>query len=122
MRTPAAHKALQDLADFDHVFEVDETGALHSVAGEYAPEVFHSETSDIEIMGGGWEALTGFTGQHGYRGAVLHSSEYVGGGLADHILATPGTYVTVVVQVLPEDADGEEGEVAGWAVLRKVQP
>lgn len=68
----------------------------------YAPEVYHSETNDIEIQGDGWQALTGYTGQYGYDGAVMHPSEYIGGTLADDILATAGTYVVVAVECYPE--------------------
>jgi len=63
--------------------------------------------------------LTGYTGQYGYHGAVMHASEYIGGGLADDILSTPGTYVVVVVNVEDDEAD-EFAEPAGWAILRQV--
>ena len=97
----ATHAELRAIADFDHPFRVDEDGALTDARGVYAPEVYHSETDDITIDGGEWEALTGYTGQYGYHGAVLHPSEFLGGGLADDILATPGVYVVVVVNVEP---------------------
>ena len=110
-------KALQDIAEFDHPFIVTDAGTVEDAAGVYAPEVFNSEDTDIEIMGNGWEALTGYTGQYGYYGAVMHASEFIGGGLADDILVTPGIYVVVVVNVL-SDYDG--AAAAGWAVLRQV--
>jgi hypothetical protein len=65
----------------------------------------------------------------------MHASEYVGGGLEDHIRETPGLWVAVVVSCLPdedpedpEDHDPEgceacerrdtgDFEPAGWAVL-----
>jgi len=146
----STHKELQAIADFDHPFIVADDGSLSDAVGVYAPEVWNSETNDIEIMGNGWEALTGYTGQHGYHGAVMHASEYIGGGLADDILATPGTYVAVVVYAQCEcephvthmsgfgttlycDTEqnaycnfecececGAEDEPAGWAILRQV--
>ena len=63
---------------------------------------------------GGWELMTGYTGQYGYRGPVMHASEFIGGGMADYILSTPGLYVSFIVDVEPlEDGDSEP---AGWAV------
>lgn len=112
------HAELQAFADFDRPFTVLGSGRLINASPDvWIPEVYHSDDYDIEIMGEGWEALTGYTGQYGYRGAVMHASEYLGGGLADDILSTPGTYVVTVVECLPED-DDPEPEPAGWAVLR----
>ncbi len=97
---------LQRIAEFDHPFTVTAAGALADApAGIYAPNVWHDETTDIDMEGAEdkWEALTDYTGQHGYSGAVMHASEYLGGGIARDILDTPGVYVVVVVNVLPED-------------------
>ena len=144
----STHKALQDIAEFDHPFTVTGAGAVEDApSGVYAPEVYHSETTDIEIMGDGWEALTGYTGQYSYNGAVMHASEFIGGKLADDILSTPGTYVVTVVSVhcVCEPHETRRGgfghgvycvteqnaycnfectcdsdEPAGWAVLRQV--
>jgi hypothetical protein len=114
------HWQLREIAEFDHPFIVSEDGTLSDAPDthtNWAPEVYHSDTNDVDIMGEGWEALTGYTGQYAYNGAVMHQSEYIGGGLADDILNTPGTYVVVVVNVLTLD---EDEEPAGWAVLRHV--
>lgn len=46
----------------------------------------------------GWELLTGFTGQYSYNGPAMHPSEYIGGGLARHILDTPGLYTVLYGQ------------------------
>lgn len=122
-RYPTADRdSLSAIMDFDHPIRVDDDGAVYGTDGVYAPEVFHDETHDVTVDGlpasvSGWEALEGFTGQHGYRGAVMHASELIGGRLADDILSTPGVYVAVVVNVLPE-ADDEYPEPAGWAILR----
>lgn len=107
--------------EFGEVFTVGRSGMLyrHTPSDVYAPECFHSEVDDVEIPGGGWEPLTGYTGQYSYNGAVMHASEYLGGRLADDILGTPGVYCLVAVEVLSED--GLEEEPAGWAVLRRVE-
>lgn len=98
---PRIMSTLQKIAEFDHPFRVTADGTLEDSGLNYvwAPEVYHDPENDIEIHGDGWEALTGYTGQHGYDGAVMHASEYLGGRLADDILATPGIYVAVVVEV-----------------------
>ena len=60
------------------------TGERH--LGEYVPTAEHDDTADILLDGvplgrvapgraPTWHALTGYTRQHGYRGAVLHPSE-----------------------------------------------
>ena len=113
----ATDKDLQRIADFDHPFTVAADGSLDHAEGTYAPDVFNSETNDIDIDGPAWEALTGYTGQYSYSGAVMHPSEYLGGRLAQDILATPGTYVVVAVECYPTDGDPEP-EPAGWAILR----
>lgn len=115
---------LNSIMEIDHVITVGADGTVSDgPAGLYAPEVWHVDGArspeDIDIMGTGWEPLTGYTGQHAYSGAVMHASEYVGGRLERDILATPGTYVAVVVAVLPE-SDDDDPEPAGWAVLRHV--
>ena len=108
---------LQQIAEFDCPFTVHSDGTLTDAKGVYAPEVYHSETDDIEITSDIWEALTGYTGQYGYNGACMHASEYLGGQLAADILSTPGTYVLVVVEVMTEYPVVDD-EPAGWAVLR----
>lgn len=113
--------ALQDTAEIGHVFTVTDDGrVIDGPRGVYAPEVYHSDTDDIEVYGDGWEPLTGYTGQYGYRGAVMHPSEYLGGRLAEDILSTPGTYVVTVVDTPPDDDDSGP-ELVGWAVLRRAE-
>lgn len=58
----------------------------------YFEEDPHGDDHSLET---GWELLTGFTCQYGYSGPGMHSSEYVGGGLAQHILDTPGLYTVL---------------------------
>jgi len=103
---------------------MSDDGTLSDAHGVYAPEVYHSETDDIEIdgvagrRGETWEALYGYTGQYSYNGAVMHSSEFLGGGLADDILSTPGTYVVVVVNVEPYVAFPHEWSDSGVRCIR----
>ena len=104
--------------EFDHVFTVQENLQVTDAPDVYAPSVHHSETDDVEIDTPGWTPLTGWTGQWGYHGAVMHPSEQFAGGIRDHVLSTPGTYVLVVVEVW-DSADEPDPEPAGWAVLRK---
>ncbi len=83
--------------------------------GQYVPEslpddVDARELADI-VAHDGWELVNGYSGQHGYRGPVMHASEYIGGRLAAHILATPGDYAVATVY------DLDTGEPSGWVVL-----
>ncbi len=106
----------------DHVFEITSTGAINShVSATMAPDVVNVEgqqtPNDIEIRGEHWEALTGHTGQYSYNGAVMHPSEYIGGGLEDYLLANPGVYV--VVEVRDDDGQYPDADpLIGWAILR----
>src|SRR5690606_21753532 len=79
----------------------------------HAPESLPDDDAELirEARASGWEPLSGFTGQYGYRGPVLHPSERIGGGLARHILETPGDYAVATVD------DPETGAPSGWVVL-----
>jgi hypothetical protein len=111
---------LNDVMEFDHVVQVGEGGAVTDAEGVYAPELHMETDDDGQILDAherdyieqarrqGWQLLTGWTGQYGYRGPVMHSSEFVGGALAEHILETPGTYVVTAVET--------DDEPAGWVV------
>lgn len=103
--------------EFDSPFTVDDHGNTTDRRDIYAPAVYHSDADDVEIDGNGWEALTGWTRQNSYNGACMHVSEQFAGGLRDWVLEHPGTYVLVVVEVVPDDED-DMPEPAGWAVLK----
>jgi hypothetical protein len=106
--------ALNDIMEFDHVIEVLEDGSIVDRNDIYAPESFDDGHGKIDFAGAtGWYALNGYSGQDRYAGPIMHPSEYIGGHLADDILASPGVYVAVVVT----DLDDEENP-SGWAVLR----
>lgn len=120
---------LEDIMDFDHVVWVDEKGDVHDDmpnspwepvledGGMSFPVVSDGDSySDVR-----WELVDGYSGQSGYRGPIMHSSEYIGGDMADHILSTPGWYVALINDGSCtdecDDPDGCETDHAeGWAV------
>lgn len=117
--TSEAHKALSDRMEFDHVIRVDDDGTVTDGPDNvHAPSVYmDAGTLDAEPDGEGWYLLSGYTGQYGYNGPVMHSSEFIGGGLADDILSEPGIYAAVVVYAMDDD-DDETDNIAGWAIAR----
>ena len=119
---------LNEIMDFDHPVLIGPDGSVHDgLEGVYAPDLVMETDDDGQILdqherdyitaarNQGWELLSGWTGQHLYRGPVMHASEFVGGALADHISETPGTYVVFTVE-----CDQDSGP-AGWAVARKIE-
>lgn len=144
---------LNNVMEFEHVIRVHNDGTVsdspYSVGSQdaYFDLTVTEDGTDQFDMSEGWELLTGFTGQYGYNGPVMHSSEYIGGGLAQHILETPGDYVVLEVSsyssehewqlstftgtktcavcgLLPLDAEDAESfcrddSPAGWAVAFK---
>lgn len=123
----SAESFLSDAMEFDCPIEVRADGSMAGGGDIYraytAPELtmFIGDdgisTDDADLFdqadSEGWELLTGYTGQYGYNGPVMHSSEYIGGRLARDILERPGIYVSVIVGLLDDE------EPAGWAVCRK---
>jgi hypothetical protein len=117
MTTIATPENLDDLVEFDVPFRIDEHHGLTTDPSVHGPDTVEIDaTTDITVSDPSWEALSGFTGQYDYRGAVMHPSEYLGGGLARRILATPGLYVvTEVTDPLAPEA------LVGQAVLQKLE-
>lgn len=120
---------LSDLMEFDHPVIVYPDGAVSDDLDDvYAPESVIDTDEDGQILAdherawiqgmreAGWEPLTGYTGQDGYNGPIMHPSEYVGGRLERDMLNEPGIYVAVTVEAVPGD---EDTDPAGWAVLRR---
>jgi len=121
---------LNDIMEPSHVIRVLDEHRVTDAEGSYAPELVMFVDSEGQALpdddlslqeqakSAGWRLLEGWTGQHGYSGPVMHSSKYVGGRLADHILDTPGEYVAVEVSCLPEGEDDafDPDPPAGWAV------
>lgn len=132
VKAPAAprtsHEELSEMMDLGRVIQVAPNGAFPALNGlglSKAPE--EVQYVDLDADGGapdpvapaGWEYLKGFTGQYGYSGSVMHSSEYMGGRIADHILDNPGFYAVVEIDVWPED-ESTDAEPVGWGVLHYV--
>jgi hypothetical protein len=120
--------ALNEIMAFDHVIQVHPDGTVTD-----APDDVHAPELDAEndtVSGDGWTLLRGFTGQYGYNGPIMHSSEFIGGGLARHILETPGYYVALVAEYWSDgncwnDENGNplgEPYVEGWAVAYHAAP
>lgn len=113
--------ALNKVMEFDHIIEVYPDGTVGHPQGVYAPNVHvdldedgqaHEEPYPDDTS---WSLLSGWTGQYGYHGAQMHSSEFIGGALAAHILETPGLWVAVTVS--PTD----DSEPDGWALAYRAE-
>lgn len=114
---------LNSFMEFDCVIRVDEDGNVTEAPGVYAPEL-----NDGEVWGGepwdigkgdSWTLLDGYSGQCGYSGPIMHPSEFIGGRMAEDILATAGEYVALVSYYTPEDEDDDDN-VDGWAVAYRL--
>ena len=125
-------RSLNDIMEFDHVIKVAEDGTISDATDvvenfELRIELTDSgDWQDAFFLPAGWELLTGFTGQYSYNGPVMHSSEFIGGGLERHIRETPGYYVALVVESdcggTEDGCSAEDGcncEPAGWAIAYK---
>jgi hypothetical protein len=119
-------KALDTVMEMDHVIQIHADGSITEPEGVYAPEVLVETDDDGQILARdetamirsvraqGWTLLTGYTGQYGYRGPLMHPSEYIGGKLEEDMKDDPAYYVAVAVETL-DDND----EPAGWVVARR---
>jgi hypothetical protein len=120
---------LNDRMQFGNVVHVHADGTVtDSDTTEYVPEVVYQELDDegqciddiVHDVPQGWSLMIGYSGQYSYSGPVMHSSEYIGGGLERAILDNPGLYVAVIVDGLSADeSDDAETESIGWAVAFK---
>lgn len=121
-------ETLDKVMEFDHVIRVHADGTVSDGYHDRfnSPELVMDVDEDGQDVSGddelrrqakayGWELITGFSGQQSYSGPVMNSSEYVGGGLARHILETPGYWVITSVECTGPDPDAYE-EPAGWAI------
>lgn len=149
---------LDSLMQMDHVIRVDPEGLVHDdVRGIHAPEINMQTGDDGQILAEhdaeliadlerqGWAVETGWTGQYGNHknDPVMHTSEFIGGGLAEHVIGTPGYWVACMVEVDSEvcpngsetctlsdscvicvDGSGEDRErdFAGWVIMRRDIP
>lgn len=74
-----------------------------------------------------WEPVKGWTGQHGYRGPVMHPSEVFRGSMAAdvwHDAEPTSRYVMVYVDTLEYDGTDAVGDPqpAGWMLLTTNEP
>lgn len=67
-----------------------------------------------------WTPVDGYSGQHGYRGPVMHASETLSGSMAADVLAVdePTVYVLAEVSTITPSGDIAVEEPAGWMLLR----
>lgn len=71
---------------------------------------------------GDWTPVAGYSGAQGStsRGFVMHTSEFIGGGMGNHVIGTPGYYVAVLVDgLLPDGNPDGEDTLIGWALLHR---
>lgn len=113
--------------EFDCPVQVHADRSVTIAQEIYAPEIYvdcdsdgqisneHESTMVEYVRSQGWELMTGYTGQYSYSGPVMHSSEYIGGRIAEAILSEPGIYVSLAVEIL-DDSE----EPAGWVVAKKI--
>ena len=113
---------LSEEIEFDHIVYSHGDGTISDVnpyVAGWGPELYICEQEDgtwtMEDVEAPWTLLTGFSDQHGYDGPMMHASEYIGGGLARHILETPGFYTAGVVDPLPLDEDSNDAPDS-WVV------
>jgi len=119
-------ESLNSRMEFGHVIEVHADGTVTD-ASVYGPESValqldsDGQSLDDDFIGvpEGWRAMTGYTGQCGYRGPVMHTSEFIGGRLERDILATPAFYVAAIVDGLSANDDDESDTTVGWAVFTR---
>ena len=103
----------------------------------YIPNVLHDNVHDILIdeippaRVHDWHALTGYTLQYGYGGAVMHASETMSDDLIRDAVRDAGGDVFAIVEVSAHDDDdpvfpdepdfcvtnGCAHQPAGWAVI-----
>lgn len=102
---------LSNLMEFDHVIEVHADGHVTEPSGIYAPTLYEDELDSDE-----WDLMNGYSGQHAYSGPVMHNSEFIGGRLAQDILATPGFYVAIVASWDNDEDEDDNPTVEGWAI------
>ena len=109
--------------EFGEVFETDGLGRFRRT-GEWTSVGITLEPGHIRDLDGalpeGWHAITGFSGQCGYSGPIMHDSEYVGGDMARALFGGGESceYVMAYCDRLPEDEDGDM-EFEGWVILTR---
>lgn len=119
MATTVTHDTLNSSVEFECPFLVVGPNTIEPRPDAISPEVTIETDADGQYIGDpetwdGWEFVTGYSGQYRYSGPCMHSSEYLGGRMAQDVLDDVGA-VYVVCAVYP--LDGSEPE--SWVLLRK---
>lgn len=129
-------RTLNDIMEFNRVVRVDMYGRVHDASSfvKDPPEALYvmldndgdmigSDARDgidvlVDTELGGWMPLQGHCGAYGEssQSFIQHPSEFIGGGLEDRIVSTPGYYVAVMVD---GDSPGGDSEPIGWTVLHR---
>jgi hypothetical protein len=104
---------------FDHVVRVTD-GVLTAEPDIHAPELRWSNGHVEMDPAEGWVLMDGYSGQFRYGGPIMHESEYIGGRMADDILARDGVFVALVCHDYDE-ATEDEMPTCGWAVAIRVE-
>lgn len=108
---------LNNVMEFDHVVRVNDDGTVAYEKDVYAPTLL-----DDELDSSAWEFFTtGYSIQYKYSGPIMHPSEYIGGILAEDILANPGVYVSVIAYCSPDENEEDGDDVSGWAIVRLIE-
>lgn len=127
-------ETLNATVEFDSPFRVVGPTLIDRASGVYAPSVTLYVDRDgqgvgtEEIESSEWEPVTGYSGQHGYSGPVMHVSETLSGGMSRDVLEDVGAiYVVVPVECSPDWKDVTEDEYmevhdrpAGWMLLKYI--
>ena len=120
---------LNEIMQMDHVIQVHADGSVTDAPADvYGPEVTVETDDDgqylgtrddhgkltwnVHVDGNGWTLLKGYAVDDGSE--LLHPSQYIGGGLEEAILASPGYYVATVVC--------DEEAPSSWCVAFKEAP
>jgi hypothetical protein len=106
-------ETLSDAVEFDSPFRVYEGGKIGDAEDIYAPELM-----DGELLGDGWAFISGYSGQDGYSGPIMHSSEYLGGKMAQDVLDEPGLYCMVPAYYTNDEDPADGPFIEGWTLVR----
>ena len=120
---------LDSVMEFRQVVQVHPDGTVadgNSRYGMFAPiltmlvdadgQRIHTNDEGIisQARFAGWKLVTGFSGKYGYHGAIMPTSDSIGGNMARAILETPGYYVKLAVN---REITEDTYEPAGWVVV-----
>ena len=114
-------KVMDDIAEFINGFEFGTVFSVHDLGNGMCPvvrnhenvlnfsESFGHEPEKLDEPGfniDGYKPIKGLTGQHGYDGAMMHTSEFFSGGLASMCAEMGGKFYLDYAEY--ETLDGEQ--------------